>query len=102
MNQFSKPSSRKPREEDPEGLDAFVNAVPGTVVQLVTRSVLSPEPEVEPDADVEPDVHGMNVRFNATEKAALVKLARFERRSQHQVLKLLLVPALLEAAAKVP
>lgn len=90
MNQFHKPSPKL--REAPAGLAAFAAAsAPSSVMHLL------PEPTPEPTPEPEP--HGMNVRFTAAEKAALVKLARAERRSQHQILKLLLVPALLEAAA---
>jgi hypothetical protein len=96
MTQFSKPS-RKPRNE-PAGLDAFAAGVPATVVHLVASPATEPAPEPAAEPEAEREIHGMNVRFTATEKAALVKLAEHEQRSQHQILKRLLGPVLLEAA----
>lgn len=92
---FSKPS-RKPRDE-PAGLDAFAAGVPATVVHLVQSAPApaAPEPELELE---ERELLGMNVRFTVAEKAALVKLSKHEQRSQHQILKRLLGPILLEAA----
>jgi hypothetical protein len=98
MNQFHKPS-RKPREE-PEGLDAFAASVPTSVVHLVA-SAPAPAPEPEP-AEAEREVCGMNVRFTPTEKAVLVKLAKLEGRSQHQILKRLIGPVILEAGRDLP
>ncbi len=97
MQQFSKPS-RKPRDE-PAGLDAFAAGVPG-VVHLVPAPAPAPEPqpEAKPEPEAERELLGMNVRFTAAEKAALVKLSKHEQRSQHQILKRLLGPILLEAA----
>lgn len=96
MSQFAKPS-RKPREE-PAGLDAFAAGVPATVVHLAPPLAAPPlAPEVEQDHE-----HlGMNVRFTTAEKAALVKIARHEARSQHQIIKRLLAPVLLEAARQI-
>lgn len=95
MNQFAKPS-RKPVEE-PEGLAAFAAAVPGTVVHL--------QQPATPLSSLVADLHNdrrehleMKVRFTTTEKVVLMKLAEREDRSQHQILKRLLAPVLLEAA----
>jgi hypothetical protein len=95
MNQFSKPS-RKPVDE-PEGLAAFVGSVPGTVVHLTQPA--PPLPSLAADLLVDRHEHlGMNVRFTTAEKVVLMKLAEREQRSQHQILKRLLAPALVEAA----
>jgi hypothetical protein len=91
MAQFSK-TSRKPRDE-PAGLDAFAAGVPG-VVHLVQ----SPAPEPEEEREI----YGMNVRFTASEKAVLVKLAKLEERSQHQILKRLIGHVILEAGRDLP
>ena len=99
MNQF-KPSSRKPREE-PAGLDAFAASVPG-VVHLVPSPAPEPEPGLVRVPEAEREPHGMNVRFTTAEKNVLIKLAHLEGRSQHQVLKRLIGPVLLEAGRDLP
>jgi hypothetical protein len=88
MQRFGK-ATQKPREE-PAGLDAFA-AGAGNV------HVLMPPPAIVPSTPEERE-YGMNVRFAADEKAALVKLAAHEERSQQQIIKRLLRPVLLEAA----
>lgn len=93
MRAFSKPS-RKPPEE-PAGLDAFAARVPGAVLALVDSAVARPATSPE-----ERELLGMNVRFTAAEKAALLRLSAHQKRSQHQVIKLLLGPLLLAEAAK--
>jgi hypothetical protein len=99
MNQFAKPS-RKPVEE-PEGLAAFAAAVPGTVVHL--QQAAPPVSSLAADLLVDRHEHlGMNVRFTTAEKVVLMKLAEREQRSQHQILKRLLGPVLLEAARDLP
>src|SRR5690242_17129471 len=110
MPEFTKATRRpgKPSEE-PEGLDQFAAGAPNV------RLVGAPAPESAsslPDelrASAVPPVespmpagerlaYGMNVRFTASEKMILEKLAAKEDRSQHQILKRLLRPVLLEAA----
>lgn len=48
----------------------------------------------------EPEVASQTIRFTAREKAALQRLARAQRRSEHFILKDILSPALLAAAEK--
>lgn len=48
----------------------------------------------------EPEVSSQTVRFTAREKAALQRLARAQRRSEHFILKDILGPALLRAASE--
>lgn len=102
MREFSKPS-RKPVDEPP-GLDAFATRVPGAVLALVDATVAAAAPvaATAPVTLPEPEREelGMNVRFTATEKATLERLAAHEDRSQHQILKRLLRPVLLAAAQK--
>lgn len=96
MREFSKPS-RKPMDEPP-GLDAFTLRAPGTILNLVNAPAApgSSEPLTMPAR--EPFVAGMNIQFTAREKAALVKVATAESRSQHAIVKRLLGPALIELA----
>jgi hypothetical protein len=95
MNQFAKPS-RKPVEE-PDGLAAFMSGVPGTVVHL--QQPAPPVSSLAADLLVDRREHlEMKVRFTTAEKLVLMKLAEREQRSQHQILKRLLAPVLVEAA----
>jgi hypothetical protein len=96
MNQFHKPSPK--RRDEPPGLDAFAAGVPTSVVHLVQ----SPAPEPEEEPEEEREIYGMNVRFTAREKAVLVKLAKLEERSQHQILKRLIGHVILEAGRDLP
>ena len=84
MAAFSK-ASQRPREE-PAGLDAFA-AGAGTVLRIV-----------EPAAVERPAMHGMNVKFSAEAKAALVRLAQHEQRSQQMILTRLIEPVIIAAA----
>ena len=103
------PFERAPKKpvEEPAGLEAFAASAPNAV-----RLAPVPAPPAPPAAPLEAaraalppaaprPLHGMNVRFDDDEKAALELLSRAEDRSQHQILKRLLRPVLLAAAAGV-
>jgi hypothetical protein len=84
----------RPREEPP-GLDAFVGGVKTTptivhVVQQRTAETSTPKSAIKP----------MNIRFSPAAKAALEFLAQRDRRSQNQVLTLLVEPMLIAEAER--
>jgi hypothetical protein len=123
MTSFSKPSRSR---LDPAAADAFIagadvgptNTVavqlPPSTEQRPTNAVAvrlppsteqrprrapppSDTPEPTPNTEREPEVASQTIRFTAREKAALQRLARAQRRSEHFILKEILTPALLAA-----
>ncbi len=111
------PFERAPKKPpaEPAGLEAFAAGAPNAVrlapvvVAAAAPAALTP---AAPTAALEAaraalpppaprPLHGMNVRFDDDEKVALELLSRVEGRSQHQILKRLLRPVLLAAAAAV-
>jgi hypothetical protein len=91
---FQKPSRK--RREEPPGLDAFAAGAP-PALGASTPSAPAPPASEAPlanDPAEESETHGMNVRFTASEKATIERLAAREERSQHQIIKRLLRPVL--------
>lgn len=109
MSSFSKPSRSR---LDPAAADAFIagadvgptNATepppPSPAKQRPLRFATPSEAtplEPPPSPEREPEVASQTIRFTAREKAALQRLARAQRRSEHFILKEILTPALLAA-----
>lgn len=101
---FKKPS-RKPRDE-PAGLDAFANGAPPAlgIIQTTIMPPSSPAilPTSAPTPPEEGEIHGMNIRFTTSEKELIERLATEQERSQHQIVKRLLRPALRNAVSHPP
>lgn len=94
---FSKPSRKatddpSPKRAEPPGLDAF--AARASNVHIVRA------PSESEEDLAQREVHGMSIRFTEEEKQAIKKLAKAETRSQHRVVKMIIGPALIAAAAK--
>lgn len=103
MASFAKPLRK--RSDEPPGLDEFAAGAPRPFPRPVELADPDDAQELarpstgRVERDDEPERYGMNIRFTATEKAALVKLAKSDARSQHQIVKRLLGPVLAAAAA---
>lgn len=99
MNAFSRPPRRnRPAADAPAASDAFLSGASAAVIVPASSSS-----SVEADGAAtspEREIHGQTIRFTDREKAALVRLARHHRRSENFIVKDLLRPALLRAAAE--
>lgn len=106
---MSSPFSRQPPSTRPKRLtpaaDAFVTGAEASAITPATQTdapatAAPPSPALVPAPDKEPEVSSQTVRFTAREKAALQRLARHQRRSEHFIIKDILGPALLRAASE--
>lgn len=80
---------------DPSATDTTADAPVDTVAELPTYAPRQ-KPTRKPK---EPEVVSQTVRFTEREKHALIALSEAERRSEHQIIKDILGPALLARAA---
>lgn len=87
-----------PRKRLELAADAFVT---GAEAAAITPASVSPSSAPSTTPVEEPlDGGSQTVRFTKREKAALQRLARAQRRSEHFIIKDLLSPALLRAASE--
>lgn len=90
-----------PRKRLELAAEAFVEGADAAAITPVVHAAAAPvASSLDTPPEKEPEVASQTVRFTAREKAALQRLARAQRRSEHFILKDILSPALLAAAEK--
>lgn len=91
MSTFSRPQRRKATDAS----EAFLS---GATAAAIEPSAPTPAPAAPSSDDArEPFITSQTVRFTAREKAALQRLSKAQKRSEHFVIKEILGPALLDA-----